>query len=349
MARLKQALTPEEVQKVGVAAVRKSYNELAKDYNRILDGDLYYCHCCNEFHPQDSFYSDKRYASGLFPECKKSLLLEATDYDKKTNTYTDNKEKTIKVFQKMDLPFIESLYNSALTSAQMDAGEKNRQTAYQHLITMVKSLPQYKTMNFENSEFSDDEVVTNASTRTARKEIKKIFGAGFTEADYVFLQDQYDDWRARTQVDSKSQETYVMQICLQLLDIDKDRKAGRDVTNKLKALDQLMNAANLQPKQNVSNSATDSLTFGQLIEKWEMEKPIPEPSEEFKDVDGIGKYIRVWFTGWLSKALNLKANVYTEEFDNEIKNYTVNKPEASEEANSDEIYTALFGKEDGDS
>lgn len=349
MANLKPALPEDNVKRRSAPELRKAYIDLANEYNKIVDGKVYFCHRCNEFHNINAFYSDKRYASGLYPDCKQSLLEDATDYDKSTKTYKDNKEKTIKVLQKLDLPFISSLYKSALTSTQIEEGEKIRQTAYQHYLTIVKSLPQYKTDTFENSEFDeDDEVIELENKRTARKEIKRLFGSGFTEADYVYLQDQYDDWKVRTQVDSKSQETYVQQICLQLLDIDKDRKSGKDVTNKLKALDTLMNAANLQPKQNVSNAATDSLTFGQLIEKWENEKPIPEPSEEFKDVDGIGKYLRVWFTGWLSKALGLKANVYTEEFDKEIAKYTVNKPQYTEEGNADEIYDRLFGSEGGD-
>ena len=32
----------------------------------------------------------------------------------------------------------------------------------------------------------------------------------------------------------------------------------------------------------------------------------PEPDPEFKDCDGIGKYIRVWFKGALSHALGLE-------------------------------------------
>jgi hypothetical protein len=84
MANLKPALTPEEVKKAGVANIRMAYNKLANDYNRILDGDLYYCHCCNEFKNKDAFYNDSRFASGLFSECKECLKKQACDYDKKT-------------------------------------------------------------------------------------------------------------------------------------------------------------------------------------------------------------------------------------------------------------------------
>lgn len=340
----------DEIQMLGVKAVKDYAKKISGIYGKIMDGDLVYCHGCNEFHASNNFYNDKRFGSGLYPICKKTLLGMATDYDKKNKIYIDNREKTIKVFQMLDIPFIDSVYQTALQTTQESVGEKNRATAYQQCLTMVKSLPQYRNMTFENSEFGDlgnpdDEQL---SKRKPRREIVKLFGSGFSNEDYLYLQDQYDDWCARTQVDSKSQQTYVVQICLQLLDIYKDRRLNKDVTKKLDALDKLMNSANLQPKQNIGNAATDSLTFGQLIEKWEEEDPIPEPSEEFKDVDGIGKYIRVWFTGWLSKALGLKANVYTQEYDEEIAKYSVSKPEYSEDGNADEIYEQLFGSEGGD-
>ena len=350
MANLMDAKGAPEIQMLGVKAVKDYAKKLSETYSKIMEGDYVYCHGCNEFHSSTSFYNDKRFASGLYPICKKVLIDMATDYDKKEKIRVDNREKTIKVFQMLDIPFIDSIYQSALQTTQESVGEKNRSTAFSHTITIVKSLPQYKGMTFADSDFGetgnpDDEQL---SKRKPRKEIVKLFGSGFSNEDYLYLQDQYDDWCARTQVDSKSQQTYVVQISMQLLDIYKDRKVGKDVTNKLKALDTLMNSANLQPKQNVDNSATDALTFGQLIEKWENEKPIPEPSEEFKDVDGIGKYIRVWFTGWLSKALGLKANVFTEEYDEEIAKYTVTKPEEFDEGTSNDIYNHLFSTEGGD-
>ena len=350
MAFLMDSKNEKEIQALGVKAVKDYAKKLSETYGKIINGDYIYCHGCNEFHSVANFYNDKRFASGVYPLCKKTLVDMATDYDKKEKIRIDNREKTIKVFQMLDIPFIDSVYQSALQTTQEAVGEKNRATAYQHMLTIIKSLPQYKGKTFRDSEFGDlgnpdDEQL---SKRKPRKEIIKLFGIGFGNEDYLYLQDQYDDWCARTQVDSKSQQTYVIQICMQLLDIYKDRRAGRDVSKKVEALNKLMDAANLQPKQNVDNAAADSLTFGQLIEKWENEKPIPEPSEEFKDVDGIGKYIRVWFTGWLSKALGLRANVFTEEYDKEIAKYTVTKPEEYEEGTSDEIYDRLFSIEGGD-
>jgi hypothetical protein len=272
-------------------------------------------------------------------------MLMATDYDKKSNTYTDNKEKTMKTLRFLDLPFIESTYNSALSSVQAEVNEKNRSTAWQQYITMVQSLPNWRGMKWKDSEFDEFSDNNGGMTdRTPRKETYKIFGSGFTNEDYLYLQDQYDDWRSRTQVDSKSQETYIVQICFKQLEIWKAQKSCKDTDKLVKSLNDLMNGANLQPRQNVSNAATDSLTFGQLIEKWEQERPIPEPAPEFQDCDNIGKYLRVFFSGWLAKAIGLK-NAYSQECEEYIKQYAVTKPEYQEEGSSNDIYTALFGSD----
>lgn len=345
-ASLKPALSPEEVKKAGVANVRIAYNKLAADYNRILDGELYFCHCCNEFHRPEAFYNDKRYATGLFPECKEALKMQACDYDKKTKTYSDNREKTIEVFHKLDLPFIESEYQKQKQNVQEKLGEKNRSLAYLQLLVMVKSLDQYKNLHWKDSDFGPDESpdTINNSSRKPRKEIQKLFGSGFSNEDYLYLQDQYDDWCSRTQVDSKSQQTYVIRICHKLLDIWKAEQRGEDTTKLDESLNKLMEAAKLQPKQNATNAATDSLTFGELIAKWESEKPIPEPDPELVDPSSIRKNLRVWFAGWLGHALGLNVPV-TQEYEEEVAKYSVSKPDEQEEGSSSALYGQLFGVE----
>ena len=345
MAYLRQAKSDEEVKKLTLSGLKKAYSELSKDYTKILDGGYIYCGKCNSFLSRDTFYSSNDYASGKFPVCKKCLMLMATDYDKKTNTYTDNKEKTKETLRFLDLPFIESTYNSALSSVQAEVNEKNRSTAWQQYITMVQSLPNWRGFRWKDSEFEEfSEDNGGMTNRKPRKETYKIFGSGFSNEDYLYLQDQYDDWRSRTQVDSKSQETYIVQICFKQLEIWKAQKSNKDTDKLVKSLNDLMNGANLQPRQNVANAATDSLTFGQLIEKWEMERPIPEPELEFRDIDNFAKMIRVWFKGHLSRALGLD-NGYSKEYDEYIKQYTVTKPEYQEEGTSEDIYNILFGKD----
>ena len=314
------------VKRLGVESARKNYIELAHQMTSILQGEIYRCPVCGEWYNVDKFYKNENFSMGFFPICKECLLDLATDYDAKVKRRIDNRTKTIRVFSMLDIPFFEEMYKTCLDSIKNSEVSRGK-TAYQQMLASVLSLPQFKQMRFSDSSFGSEndlgyEFETN---RKARREIKKLFGAGYTEGDYLFLQDQFDDFRARTQVDSKSQEIYVTEICKQLLEIDKDRKAGKDVTKKLAALDSFMASAKLQPKQNVNNAATDSLTMGQMIEKFENERPIPEPDPEFRDVNKIGKYIRVWFSGWLAKAMGFK-NVNSKEFDDYVKQYEVENP-----------------------
>lgn len=336
-----------EVKKLTIANLRKEYLNMANFYNKLANLNYKHCDKCNDWlstaDNNQTFYKSKEYASGYFPICKKCLAEMACDYDKKTNTYVDNREKTIEVLRMMNLPFDEKLYKSSLNTVYNELGEKVRGTAWKQMMTMLASLPQYRGKTFKDS-FFDGQMVDSGDDRTPRPEIIKLFGSGFSNDDYLYLQDQYDDWKLRTQVDTKSQETYIVRICFKLLDIWKAQRVGKDTKDLDKSLNDLMAAAALQPKQSIKDTQTSDLTFGQLIERWEEEEPIPEPSEEFKDVDGIGKYIRVWFAGHLAKALGLN-NAYSSEYEEELKKYTVevSSGDISGDNNSDTIYDKLFG------
>ncbi len=346
MIRLKPALTEDEVKKTGVAQIRQAYNNLAKDYNRLIDGKLYYCHKCNEFHAVDAFYSDKRYASGLFPICKKCLIGMACDYDKKTNQYTDNREKTMDVLKMMDLPYIDSMYQSALTSCAEDVQDKHRNTAWSHYITVIKSLPNWRGLTWKDSELpadylDKDEEEINENSRIL-KQAKKRFGDGYTNADLLFLESEYQDWIKRYACENKAQEILFKRICFKELEIDKAQKAKRDTKELDKTLQDLMGSMSLKPNQNNSNALTEAKTFGQLIQKWEDEKPIPEPEDEFKDVDKIGLYIDVFFKGHLSKMMGLK-NAFTPLYDRFMKKYTVKKPQYNEDEDTEVLFDQIFG------
>ena len=65
----------------------------------------------------------------------------------------------------------------------------------------------------------------------------------------------------------------------------------------------------------------------------------------FKDVDGIKRFVDVYFKGHLAKAFGLK-NGYSNLYDEEIDKYRVEKPKPVEgEVTSDDIYGTLFGVE----
>ena len=340
MATLITARSKDEVKVATVSILRKWYNELADNYNKIVDESLRQCPKCGKWlSTENAFYMDRRYVAGRFFICKKCIQ-DMVEQRKNANDESHEcKETVIAACRFMDIPYFDEIYSNCVTACMAQLGERYSTSPFLAYIRKVKSLQQYDGMTFADSELPDDGVDENASERMIQ-----IFGSGFSAEDYKYLENEYDDWCTRTEVDTKSQQTYVKEICLQSLEIHKDRRAGKDVSKKIEVLDRLMSGANLQPKQNVGNAATDSLSLGELIDKWEQNEPIPEPSEEFKDVDKIGEYIRVWFAGHLSHALGLQ-NAYSKEYDDYIKQYTVEKPVEIEDGQSEDIYDALFGSD----
>lgn len=346
MANLKPALTPEEVKKAGVANIRIAYNKLAADYNKILDGDLYFCHCCNEFHRAEAFYNDKRYATGLFPECKESLKKQACDYNPKTKEYSDNREKTINVFHKLDLPFIESEYQKQLKNISEKLGERNRSLAYLQLLVMVKSLDQYKNLSWKDSYFGEDDSLQSdediKENSRLIKAARKRFGTEYSLADLYFLESQYEDWVQRYTCENKAQELLFQRIAHTQLAIEKAQKSGKDTDKLDKTLQDLMASNAIKPSSSNSNSYSDAKTFGQLIELWEETKPIPEAEEDFKDVDNIALYTDVFYRGHLAKMMGLK-NGYSALYDSYMDKYRAKKKTYEEEENSEALFDQIFG------
>lgn len=348
MARVLEPLTDEELKKTNVVNLRKEYKKLSDFYKKIINEELVYCPHCGQWKKVDTaFYSSDRSPDGIeHYACRECLIDLCTDKDRDGNRI-DNKQKTVDTFKKLDWYFDEKVYNEQLVKISERTGEKVRGTAVQQFIVMLKSLPNWTGFSFSDSVFlnEDEDIINLTSKRKPRKEIIKLFGSGFTTEDYLYLQDQYDDWCARTEVDSKSQQTYIVRICFKLLDIYKAQKSGKDTEKLDKSLNELLAAANLQPRQNVGNAATDSLTFSQLIQKWELEKPIPQPDPELCDVSGIGKKIRVWFGGWLANALGLDVP-QSQEYLEEVEKYTVTKPNIEEKEGSSAIYAKMYGSEE---
>lgn len=173
-------------------------------------------------------------------------------------------------------------------------------------------------------------------------EIEKRFGKGFEAADYIYLQEQYEDWTTRHECQTKAQEEVFKRICFKQLEIHKATLKGEDTKDLDATFQKLLETAKLQPRQNANNVLSDNQCFGTLIDRWETTDPIPEPSPEWKDVDNIGKTVDVFYRGHLAKSLGIKGG-YSNLYDDFMKQYTVEKPEYNEDDNSEVIFDAIFG------
>jgi len=268
----------------------------------------------------------------------------ATDYEKKTNTYTDNKEKTKETLRFLDLPFIESAYNSALSSVQAEVNEKNRGTAWQQYITMVQSLPNWRGLRWKDSDFGFDDITENEETKINAKTIKngkKRFG-NYPPEDLMFLENEYQDWITRYECNTKAQESIFERLSFKKWEINKATKSGLPTKDLDKTYQELLATANITPRQAGSDNISDAQTFGTLIQKYEETRPLPEIDPELEDVDKIGLYIDVFFKGHASKMLGLKNN-FTHIYERFMKKFTVTKPQYDDEEDSEDIFNRVFG------
>ena len=351
MANLRQSKTDEEIKKLTVNNVKKAYHELAMDYNHLLDLDYVYCPHCGKWKSSKTFYTSKETKSGIEHfACKSCILDMCTDVDK-NGSRTDNKQKTIDTFRRLDWKFSDADYESQLDSLSEVTGEKIRATAAQQLIVMVRSLPQYQNKHWSDSEFAIDDVENNTeeNVRIVQKTLraaKKRFGTDYNDEELMFLENEYQDWISRYDCSQKAQEeTFQNLSILKLMKRNAIRK-GASTKDLDYSYQQWLDTGNLKPKQNTLDTFSDAQTMGTLIQKYEETRPLPEVDPELADVDKIGTYIDAFYRGHASKMLGLK-NRFSNIYEKVMAKYAVKQPSYDEETDSEILFDKIFGnKED---
>lgn len=324
-------------------------------------------HCGNEY-IKTNYYKSNSYLYngagnvniGKIPYCKQCIeKFYQYHFNKYTNEgCTSPERKAIKrVCMILDIYYVEKVFNSAMKKVKESDNDISPMGQYMRIIQLSqynKYKETYENTIFEEEERERKEFFSNVTLDNTSNNIKidedtmNFFGNGFEPEDYVFLKREYDDWTARHECKTKAQEEVFKRLCFKQLEILKATQRGEDTKDLDATFQKLLETAKLQPKQNSGDTTADNQTFGTLIDKWENTRPLPEIDEELKDVDKIAWYIDVFFKGHLSKMMGLKngmSNLYTKF----MKKYTVEKPEYSDEENSEVLFDAIFGNPSSDS
>lgn len=319
-------------------------------------------HCDKEYLESNFYRTNSRFYrnSGKLPYCKQCIEEFYQYYFNEyiNNGYFNPEKKAIKrVCMAFDIYYINKLCISAIQKAKESDANISPMSQYMKFI----QLSQYN----KNNESYDDTVIeewkkelaeslisiSDISDREVDEETMKFFGVGFLDEDYEFLKEQYQDWTARHECNTKAQEEVFKRICFKQLEILKATRRGEDTKNLDDTFQKLLDTAKLQPKQNSGDTTADNQTFGTLIDKWENTRPLPEIDEELRDVDKIGIYIDTFFKGHTCKMLNVK-NAFSNLYSSMMKKFTVNKPEYNlDEDNYDSElnFDTIFGDQSFDS
>lgn len=350
MANLKQAKTDDEIKKLTVNNVKTAYHELALDYNHLLDLDYVYCPHCGKWKSAKAFYSSIESKSGIEHfACKECILDMCTDIGK-DGVRIDNKQKTLDTFRRLNWVFIDSDYESQLTTLTEGTGEKIRSTAAQQLIVMVRSLPQYKNKHWSDSELSVEDNTENNTedvkiVQKTLKAAKKRFGSDYNMEELMFLENEYQDWISRYDCSQKAQEETFQNLSILKLMKRNAIKSGKSTKDLDYSYQQWLDTGNLKPKQNTLDTFSDAQTVGTLIQKYEETRPLPEIDPELADVDKIGVYIDAFYRGHASKMLGLK-NRFSNIYERIMGKYTVKQPSYDEESDSEILFDKIFGSKD---
>ena len=315
-------------------------------------------YCGNEYVDTNYYKSSSIFYSniGKIPYCKQCIeKFYQYFYEKYTNEgcLTPERNAVKRLCMVFDIYYKEDVLNSSMK--KIKESNMNISPMGQYMKTIQLSQYNRKKETYENTimqeeqeNFAVSSILDMSNSRKVDEKTIKFFGAGFSDEDYEYLKTEYDDWVARHECKTKAQEEVFKRICFKQLEILKATRRGEDTKNLDATFQNYLDTAKLQPKQNSGDTTADNQTFGTLIDKWENTRPLPEIDEELKDVDKIGWYIDVFFKGHLSKMMGLKnglSNLYTKF----MKKYTVEKPEYSDEENSEVLFDAIFGNPSSES
>lgn len=303
------------------------------------------CNCGNS-DPNDFYKSNSIFNDGIgnIPYCKNCIDKLYKHYLKiyqNENCEFPEKKAIRRLCMAFDLYWCDKAFDTALKQLE-------RMPTMSMMTSYIKAvrLNQYLNKTYDDTLKTENGVVivnnTQSNGYSDREKATKIFGSGFSAEDYKFLLEQYDDWTARHECQTKSQEEIFKRICFKQLEILKASRQGEDTKDLDASLLKILEAAKLQPKQSSGETTSEVQTFGTLIDKWENTRPLPEVDEELIDVDKIAMYLEVFFKGHLAKMMGLKNGV-SRSYEKYMKKYTVERPEYNDDENGEALFDAIFG------
>lgn len=200
-------------------------------------------------------------------------------------------------------------------------------------------------------EFPHDKIIVNNEDKDERESavpdpIREFWGDGLDASFYLELERRFKYWcgdKKREEMDI-SECAVIRQICMLEVTISRDTAAGKSIDKSINALNTLLGSANLKPVQKQQSEGSDAnmeaTPFGMWIRKIENTRPIPEVDPELEDVDGVVKYITVWFFGHLCKMLKID-NRYSQLYEAELAKFRVDEPEYEGEE-EDSMFEGIF-------
>lgn len=295
---------------------------------KAMASDEGYCRRCKKIMPLNYFYEATNLnldTNGRMSICKKCCN---EIFDQYFAIYNDLEKAIYLTCQDLDIRFNKDALKATRTHIDSALGNGRDVNSifgvYKSKLSSIAKQNGLTSFRFRDSDKLDEEIEKELeSDFVVTPEIIEFWGAGFNKSEYEFLQNKYNEYAYTYECETPVMREYLKQAAFECLEIHRRRIARDDATKNLQNLNKILESCNIKPNQ---SNGFEEETFGTLIKKWENEEPIPEPDPAWQDVDGIGKYIRVYFLGHLCKMLGIK-NEYAQEYEEEMARFRVERPD----------------------
>lgn len=243
------------------------------------------CLKCGNDYAVSSFYSHRNpLLHERFGFCKKCV---------KGNVDLNDMETLYNFLRTMDIPYLKEFWKQA-----NDAENETIGTYLKNL----NSLRQNKELRFKDS----DDIAGKTNTAELldidtefelTDEVIKKWGRNLELEDYIFLEEEFENLGGN-EADTTIQERLFKNMAKTQWMANKAYEEGDHgkYEKMMKTLSTQMQDANIKPVQVKSASEDGGFrSWGEIVKMIEETEPISDQQDEFKDVDGIYKYIDRWF------------------------------------------------------
>lgn len=340
------------------APKRKRLEKVQQD-NLLVNNQKFYCYRCGmAFSRQKGYFpvshSPMYRGIGYLPFCNDCI---DTLFDEYRQSLGSDREAMRRLCMKLDLYWHDSIFDMV----ERTAGVNSKVRSYIGKTNIIRYIDKSYDDTVEEEERNgiaaarqEERVQTGYLPEDDAQEenidipedVILFWGPGYTPKMYLELEERKKYWLSRFPVGYNfdiGEEALIRQICNLEIDINHDRAAGKSIDKNVNTLNTLLGSANLKPAQKKSEEADaelDNMPFGVGIRKWENTRPIPEPDPELQDVDGIVRYISIWFLGHLCKMLGIK-NTYCKLYEDEMERLRVKTPEFEDE-DDESMFNNIF-------
>jgi len=308
------------------------------------------CSVCNKtsINRNNAYVSYSFFAiDGRMPICKECAV---GIYQQYLGKLKDERLAMFYACRKMDIPFIEGVFQTAISTRQtyIDNNLENKDYKPNPLFIYYMSRiyssvgRQYgepKTFD-DGSQFTDingkvldkedlkkNEIEIN---ETKIKELVQKWGHNnsMKVEDYMYLESQYDEMvESYGEPKDYSSKMYFKDIAMTALDIKKMRESGGSIEKLIKMRNKLIEDANITPID--PNSREKTPPIGLVTKMIENSEPIIAQDKKYKDVDKFNE-LSVQMVGQLAKMLGKQGDV-VDEYNKYLKEYELDLDKILEE------------------